>query len=444
MNRPGVGVAVSSFNRPDMLARCVTEWRKWHDGPLVVVDDGSDPPVPNMPGVDVVRFPENRGIAAAKNACIEALEVRGVEHMFLADSDTWAIRKNWADPYCDHPQPFLIHAFETAPSHWQTKATPHGDLLSWDKPRGCLMYVHAPTVLPVVGGLHTAFGKHGGEHGDWADRIHKAGLTSAPHLSLPDSPFYCADEDQAGISSVQYTQQWRHVDPNRLPLYADYKAADVPVLVPRRNDHSHRDHLWRWTQQAFWNQLDGYRIVEGHHIEGPFNRSLALNLAADLAGNWDVAVIADSDAFVPPEQLNEAVWLARQTNRLVAAFNQVHEVGEKDTRDLLAGNIAPRTVPAERIRTRELETQSVMVVFPRNCWEQIRGFDPEHRGWGSEDCSAWLAATIATGKPLRVDGPVYSLWHEPASREHHGRNIERFKQYRRARTLADIHRLRTS
>jgi glycosyltransferase involved in cell wall biosynthesis len=438
-----VGVAISTHNRRHMLERCISEWRKFHHGPLVVVDDGSANPVPVGENYENVWHPTNLGIASAKNAGLAWLEKLSVEHVFLADDDTWPTRPDWADQFIRSPEPFLIHGFETAPSHWRTTAKARGDMLEWDKPRGCLMYVHAPSVLPVVGGLHTAFGKHGGEHGDWAERIHAAGLTSAPHLSFGDSPFYCADEDTRGISSVEYAQQWRHIDPQRLPLYAEYRATDIPVLVPRRNDHGHRDHLWRWTQDTYWRKQRGFRVVEGHHVEGPFNRSLALNLASDIAGNWDVAVIADSDAWVPPEQLAEAVTLARKTNRLVAAFTEVHEVGEKDTAELLSGNVIT-TPAAERVRTRPLETQSVMLAVTRNCFEQVRGFDPKHVGWGGEDNSFWAACAIATGEPLRVDGPAYTLWHQPATREHQPRNAQRFGQYRKARTIADIHRLRAS
>lgn len=439
-----VGVAITTYNRRERLLETVARWRELHDGPLFVIDDGSDVPVPPLPGCEVIRHPQNRGISAAKNTALEALAWISTQHAFLCDDDTYPTEPGWAKGFIDSPEPFLIHGFDMAPSHWTTAAKPHGDLLSWDKPRGCLMYAYLPDVLPVVGGLHNAFGKHGGEHGNWADRIHAAGLTSAPHLSLSDSPFYCADQDEADISSVDYGQQWRHVDASRLPLFADYRHQDVPVLVPRRNDNGHRDRLWRWAQDAFWNRNSGYRIVEGHHVEGPFNRSLAINLASGIAGNWDVAVVADADAWVPPEQLAEAVRLAHESNRLVAAFTEIHEVGKDDTFDLLRGDYAPNHAPATKVRTAPMETQSVMLAVPRNVWEQVRGFDPKHVGWGGEDNSFWYACTVATGQPLRVEGPAYTLWHEPATREHQRTNAARYGQYRKARTLADVHRLRAS
>jgi glycosyltransferase involved in cell wall biosynthesis len=440
-----VGVCLTTYNRRGMFTRCVNEWLKFHDGPLVVIDDGSDEPAPSHHRYELHYSPDNRGIAVSKNRAIEALVDLGCEHLFIVDDDTVPTRDEWATDVIRMGEPFLIHGFESGPSHWAAKATRHGDLLSWDKPRGCMIYVHAPTVLPIVGGLHTAFGKHGGEHGNWADRIHASGLTSAPHLSLVDSPFYCADEDEADISSVTYNRDWRHVDADRLPMFADYHHKPVPVLVPRRDDGGHRDRLWRWVQDRYWADHPGYRIVEGHHVEGPFNRSVALNLAAQIAGNWDVAIIADSDAWVSSEQLHAATKLARETNRLVAAFDEVHEIDRDTTFDVLHGSGLPDSLPAKRIRTVKnapTETQSVMLAVPRNLWEQVRGFDPVHNGWGGEDCSFWRACEIATGTPLRVEGPVWMLWHEPASREHQPANAARFQLYRQAQNLADVHRLR--
>jgi hypothetical protein len=44
-------------------------------------------------------------------------------------------------------------------------------------------------------------------------------------------------------------------------------------------------------EDMYWDARPDYRVVEGEHTEGPFNRSAAINSAAKLAGNWDVADI---------------------------------------------------------------------------------------------------------------------------------------------------------
>ena len=74
----------------------------------------------------------------------------------------------------------------------------------------------------------------------------------------------------------------------------------------------------------YWDARPDYRVVEGEHTEGPFNRSAAINAAAKLAGNWDVAVIADADTWVPYAQLDEAVRLARRRPTTFRSVRRMH------------------------------------------------------------------------------------------------------------------------
>src|SRR5690606_5731293 len=149
---------------------------------------------------------------------------------------------------------------------------------------------------------------------------------------------YCRDQDEKGITSLDHRAYsiWKLVDEGRLPLYAEYHEDPVPILVPRRADGGHRDRVWDVLKEAHWGNLDGYRVVEGHHIEGPlFNRAAAINTAARIAGNWSVAVIVDGDVFIPREQVDKAVADARATGRVVAAFNEIRYLAEAATNAVL-------------------------------------------------------------------------------------------------------------
>ena len=57
----------------------------------------------------------------------------------------------------------------------------------------------------------------------------------------------------------------------------------VVFLVPRRADDGHRDELWRYARKRWEALFPEWPVFEGHHDVGPFNRSAAVNLAADLA-----------------------------------------------------------------------------------------------------------------------------------------------------------------
>jgi hypothetical protein len=66
-------------------------------------------------------------------------------------------------------------------------------------------------------------------------------------------------------------------------------------LVPRRNDNGPRDKLWAYCRARWETYFPDIPIFEGHHDDGPFNRSAAVNRAAKLAGEWDLGIVIDSD-----------------------------------------------------------------------------------------------------------------------------------------------------
>jgi len=168
----------------------------------------------------------------------------------------------------------------------------------------------------------------------------------------------------------------------------------VPVLVPYRPDGGHRDRLWRFVRTWFWGVPPvscDYTVVVGRSPDGPFNRAAAVNAAAAAAGDWDVAVIADADTWVPGAQLDSAVRLARQTGRLAAAFTAVIELDEASTEVLVGGELAHIPISAvvnlgiRRVRVEPLVTQSSMLAVPRALWDRIGGFDEGFVGWGCCD-----------------------------------------------------------
>src|SRR5690606_2080894 len=86
------------------------------------------------------------------------------------------------------------------------------------------------------------------------------------------------------------------------------RSMKVVNLVPRRADGGRRDAIWSFVRDRWEREHPDIPIFEGHD-DGPgkFNRSLAVNLAAEQAGEWDVAVISDSDTFVEGTQVQQAI-----------------------------------------------------------------------------------------------------------------------------------------
>lgn len=410
------GIFLSSFKKIKQLAPKGSK--------IIVIDDASLDPIK----IANYRFDKNVGIARAKNKCLELLD--DCEHIFLFDDDTYPTDKDWHIPYTESDQPHLMYGFDKSLTHWASDKTIDNNLIIWEKPRGCMLYVEN-WVLDIVGGMSYAFGKYGHEHVNWSDRIYKAGLTKYNYADVLNPKIYCLDQQNIK-SEASKSMNWKFVNDNNIPIYQEYRSEPVPVLIPRRADHDHRDRLYRFIKK-WWQSLGNYKIIEGWHEQGDFNRSYALNLANRIAGNWQVAVIADADSYVDPEALQKAIDLSLKENRMVVCLDKVYEINQHITEQILRGNrdiYSITTDETENIRTADTGTVSLMVVVTRNVWEQAGGFDEKFVGWGGEDNAFWKCCELTTGKALRINTPAYHLWHKIAHKGNHRNNNARWFKYK--------------
>lgn len=202
---------------------------------------------------------------------------------------------------------------------------------------------------------------------------------------------------------------------------------NVRLIVPRRADGGHRDHLWAFCE-AYWRKdFPVAAIVEGHHDGGPFNRSAAINQAAE--GEWDVAVILDGDTILDAELVEQAAESAYRTGKLVLPFRARHMLNKQGTRRILAGHHGAW----DRFVQQTIGTKHVSscVVVPRDLWDEIGGFDERFEGWGGED-DAFHAACNALAGVERLRGAAWHLWHETSPWRDH-----RSPLYRQALALSD-------
>ncbi len=86
---PLLSIVILTYNRPQLLERAVRSAlsQTVQDLEVIVIDDGSSVPVnlPEHPKLRVVRLPENRGLAAARNAGAQAARGRWIS--YLDDDD---------------------------------------------------------------------------------------------------------------------------------------------------------------------------------------------------------------------------------------------------------------------------------------------------------------------------------------------------------------------
>lgn len=188
---------------------------------------------------------------------------------------------------------------------------------------------------------------------------------------------------------------------------------NVVILVPRRPDGGHRDRLWEHCR-ALWEQRHDWPIYEGEHLDGPFNRSAAINQAAEAAGEWDVALIIDADVICAPDAVESAVEIAARTDRMVVAHDERVMLNRKGTEKVLGGfegSWRDRSM-VERVW---LDSVSCCIAVSRHLWELAGPFDELFIGWGREDTAWRISCEVETGPVVKVCGETFHLWHPVAA-----------------------------
>lgn len=216
-----IGIAISTHQRPEVLARAISQHMKHLPlGSLVVVvDDGSAPAAVVPDGIKLVRHEKSLGIVAAKNASLEALMSAGCEHLFLWDDDAWPIADGWHLPYIASPEPHLAYQFLdlAGPRKLQDLAMLHSDdeHVAYTGQRGVMLYYHR-SAIEKVGGFDPVYGRGMYEHSDLAIRIHNAGLTTWAYADVIGSAslIHSLDEHEAVERSVPKPDRLALVDRN--------------------------------------------------------------------------------------------------------------------------------------------------------------------------------------------------------------------------------------
>ncbi|MFC7488079.1 glycosyltransferase family 2 protein [Knoellia sp. CPCC 206453] len=79
-----VTMTVKTFERPDVLRRCLASVRAVFDGRIVVADDSRVPVRDLGAGIDIIAMPFNSGVSVGRNAALDAVET---EFVFVTDDD---------------------------------------------------------------------------------------------------------------------------------------------------------------------------------------------------------------------------------------------------------------------------------------------------------------------------------------------------------------------
>lgn len=185
------GVGICTYNRARQLGDLIEAVLKTtSDCRVVVADDGSTDETPQVvasfPGVIYVRGP-NRGVAHNKNRALYALQE--CSYIALLEDDLFPVRPGWFDIYQTSSAFLGMHHFcrvqdkevpEAIQSCTFALLQAHGWVPVYGpSPRGDLTFL-TRRALQAVGGLHPDFLGAGHAHGEWSERIARAGLIPHP------------------------------------------------------------------------------------------------------------------------------------------------------------------------------------------------------------------------------------------------------------------------
>ena len=232
------GVAITTCNRQKLFEKTYKEFDSHTPDsvPIFIVDDGSHQPVLGSHW----RNESPRGIAWAKNKCLELLMDAKVDHLFLFDDDCYPVEDNWWEEYTNSGESHLAHLFIPSWDKETRIVVPYrkGEVWAASSGTGCLLY-YTRECIEKVGGMRTVFGKRSFEHIEHSQRIHNFGLTRFPFQGLNTCKIFSEDEaisldkeSSAKLQSIEDRQLYRR---NRDLYYNLYKDRE-PEFVEYRMD----------------------------------------------------------------------------------------------------------------------------------------------------------------------------------------------------------------
>jgi glycosyltransferase involved in cell wall biosynthesis len=210
----------------------------------------------------------------------------------------------------------------------------------------------------------------------------------------------------------------------------------VSVIIPYRMESALRERAARFVLRRFGKFFPDFEIRVGDSEGDSFSRSAARNNAA-AAATGDVFVICDADTLWNPEPLGKAVEFAAQ-GAWVLPYTMYYNLTEDFTTEVLEGPVERQlVVPSEGQYDHALDyVVSGTVVLASDAFRAVGGYDERFIGYGWEDDAFADVLTALVGPPLRIEGPVWHLFHpvlngDPFNHPHKEYNRALAQRYKR-------------
>lgn len=200
------------------------------------------------------------------------------------------------------------------------------------------------------------------------------------------------------------------------------------TLVPFRGGDDRREWCWDVTRPAL--EALGYPLFTGAPKGEPWSRSEACNAAAEAAGDWEVALVADCDTIPDPAGIARAVAWVQSTRGGCRPHAERWMTTQEGALVLAQRGPAALNYDA-RARPRHLSNQQFkgggLLVIHRDAFDKVGGYDEQFIGWGYED-SAMNIALLTQSRWDRLPGEAWHLWHSGKENSPRQESVQRYRQ----------------
>lgn len=220
----------------------------------------------------------------------------------------------------------------------------------------------------------------------------------------------------------------------------------LSILMPWRDiGDTWRNQAFQWITSRYRWMLPDAELILGSDTQPVFNISEARNNAF-LKSTGDVLLFADTDTYIPIEQIEAGISLLQQDAAWVIPYGTLryYNLTRRQTSYILK---FPHTRPLPEPSDPEhwdhkITSWSGLVMLNRDAYERVGGFDEGFVGWGGEDNAFQIALDLTVGPLQRAEGYALHFWHPRGaadfSQPFWPQNKERLDRYKAARTVDDL------
>jgi cellulose synthase/poly-beta-1,6-N-acetylglucosamine synthase-like glycosyltransferase len=178
------------------------------------------------------------------------------------------------------------------------------------------------------------------------------------------------------------------------------------IVMPWRDSGDiYRRHSYEYVSK----KMSEFFVVPCDSGHDPFSRSASKNLGASLVAD-DILVFLDADTMIPPQQIHDAVDLARE-GHMVHPYTEYHGMAQRQSHYIVHGQANPT---ADTSDWNISWATGGSIVMYREMFFDLGGYDEAYTDWGFEDISLIILGKNRGIELKRIEGNAYHLWHPRA------------------------------